>query len=343
MTATLRDTAWILTPLGKDTAFKECASCGVSFSLVIKRHHCVVCEKVVCGKCSEVRTEKNLLFAETRGRKCDACFWNGKNGNRQSIDENLPVSENVSSTSTTFEDTSTNPSTIGTPKIPKEVAAAAVNRTPLRELSNGSCLSTAQSRSPAQQSNQSTLSRATYPSMSSSAVTPFDDSTNNIPTECSPTSTRKKHPSPVKLVGSATKKKKDPKLAKKEVLQLGKEKRSTLFLFPSYILIGFTFLFVILLLCISKYKFAAKSALALHQRQEYNIADNRVILAAEGEKVEEERFIHTANLVTVRQSQQQLSSKLSVKNFVENLLNKINAILLLPSKILETILVSRTK
>jgi len=282
---------------------------------------------------------KNLL-AETRGRKCDECFWNGKRQcpvtfeSTVAIDENfdnLLVYADVSSTSIAFDDKSTNPATIGPTKIPEKVATAAVNRTPLRELSNG--------RSPAhQQLNQSSFSTATYTQVS--AFTPLDDGSNNIPNEDgepqkktviqgAPASTQKK-PSPVKLVRSSTKKKKVQKDEKTSI---------SLSLFPSYILIGFTFFLVILLLCISKYEFAAKS---LSQRLEYTIDDNRIILAAEGNKVEEEVFIPIANIVAVRQSQQQLS-KLSVKNFVESLLNKINAILLLPSKILETILVSRTK
>ena len=66
----LGDSAPVWVP---DTRVTMCGSCSVEFSLVLRRHHCRACGKVVCAQCSANKAPLRYRQFEA-SRVCDACF-----------------------------------------------------------------------------------------------------------------------------------------------------------------------------------------------------------------------------------------------------------------------------
>merc|ERR1719410_1131962 len=56
-----------------DTRVTMCGSCSAEFSLVLRRHHCRACGKVVCAQCSANKAPLRYRQFEA-SRVCDACF-----------------------------------------------------------------------------------------------------------------------------------------------------------------------------------------------------------------------------------------------------------------------------
>jgi len=55
-----------------DSEADDCMTCGISFNVVRRRHHCRACGKVVCGKCSAVKFPL-LCLEGKQARVCDTC------------------------------------------------------------------------------------------------------------------------------------------------------------------------------------------------------------------------------------------------------------------------------
>ena len=56
-----------------DTRVTMCGGCSAEFSLVLRRHHCRACGKVVCAQCSANKAPLRYRQFES-SRVCDACY-----------------------------------------------------------------------------------------------------------------------------------------------------------------------------------------------------------------------------------------------------------------------------
>ena len=61
-------TIWI-----PDSEVSECQTCLKSFSFLIRKHHCRLCGRVVCGDCSKFRMV--LEKSKTPVRVCRSCYY----------------------------------------------------------------------------------------------------------------------------------------------------------------------------------------------------------------------------------------------------------------------------
>ena len=63
-----------------DRRVTMCMNCTVEFTVLIRRHHCRACGKVVCAHCSANKAPLKYRDFES-GRVCDDCFTSLYNGN----------------------------------------------------------------------------------------------------------------------------------------------------------------------------------------------------------------------------------------------------------------------
>ena len=66
----LGDTAPVWVP---DARVAMCQLCCAEFSLMVRRHHCRACGKVVCAPCSSNKAPLRYRHFEA-SRVCDACY-----------------------------------------------------------------------------------------------------------------------------------------------------------------------------------------------------------------------------------------------------------------------------
>ena len=69
-------TVWI-----PDSEVNECQTCLKGFSFLVRKHHCRLCGRVVCGECSKHR----MVLEKTNRpvRVCRSCYYGHMNGGRQ--------------------------------------------------------------------------------------------------------------------------------------------------------------------------------------------------------------------------------------------------------------------
>ena len=70
----------------------KCAVCDTGFWLLLRKHHCRVCGKVVCSKCSETRKLIPTIDKKAKVRVCDECEGidpKGKKLNKGKSSKNL--------------------------------------------------------------------------------------------------------------------------------------------------------------------------------------------------------------------------------------------------------------
>ena len=56
-----------------DRRVTMCQNCAAEFSVLVRRHHCRACGKVVCATCSGSRAPLRYRDYET-ARVCDTCY-----------------------------------------------------------------------------------------------------------------------------------------------------------------------------------------------------------------------------------------------------------------------------
>mmetsp|Transcript_4431 Transcript_4431/g.9669 ORF Transcript_4431/g.9669 Transcript_4431/m.9669 type:complete len:146 (+) Transcript_4431:3-440(+) len=58
----------------RDEEAHVCTSCGWEFSTFTRRHHCRLCGKIFCDRCSSFKVEDSKLESRPRHRCCKHCF-----------------------------------------------------------------------------------------------------------------------------------------------------------------------------------------------------------------------------------------------------------------------------
>lgn len=74
-----------------DSDCLECETCGVNFTMILRRHHCRNCGAIVCDSCSKKRFLVEHIHAKKVQRVCDLCYEdlsNPEGVSRLSIDRN---------------------------------------------------------------------------------------------------------------------------------------------------------------------------------------------------------------------------------------------------------------
>ncbi|VVD06035.1 unnamed protein product [Leptidea sinapis] len=85
----------------KDYTVDRCMLCRISiFSLIIRRHHCRRCGRVVCHACSTSRMQVPTYPSGVKFRVCDDCYTQTTNTIRSSDNDNMIMSSDSSAGST---------------------------------------------------------------------------------------------------------------------------------------------------------------------------------------------------------------------------------------------------
>lgn len=61
-----------------DTKVRACYECETQFSLLVRRHHCRICGRIFCGKCTRhIVQTAGETEEEARLRVCNYCKYSG--------------------------------------------------------------------------------------------------------------------------------------------------------------------------------------------------------------------------------------------------------------------------